>query len=94
MEEVVIKNKQKDLDRSKFAKRMIDFINSKSTAELKEHDMPNKITYAIYFNKNIVRNIYRIATEKKIKEIKEAISKFNILFDKRVRVGLPSYWDL
>lgn len=47
MEDVVIKNKQKYLDRSKFAKIMIDFINSKSTTELKEHDKPNKTTCAV-----------------------------------------------
>lgn len=94
MEEVVIKNKKKYLDRSKFAKRMIDFINSKSTTELKEHDMPDIITCAIDFNKMIVRNIQRITAEEKIKEIKEAISIFNILFDKRVRARLPSCWDL
>jgi len=94
IEKVVIKNKQKDLDRSKFSKRMIDFVNSKSTTELKKHDMPDRITYAIDFNKMIFRNIYRIIAKKKIKEIKEEISKFNILFEKRVRVGLPSCWDL
>ena len=27
-------------------------------------------------------------------EIKEAVSKFNILFDKKFRTGLPSCWDL
>lgn len=89
-----MKNKQKDLDRSKFAKRMIDFINSKSTSELKEHDVPDKTLCAIHLNKMIVRNIYRNTAEKKINEMKEAVSKFNILFDKRVRVGLPSCWDL
>jgi len=94
MEEMVVKNKKKYLDRSKFAKRMIDFINSKSTVELKEHDMPDITSCAIDFNKMIVRNIYRIIAEKKIKEIKEVVSKFNILFDKRVRAGLPSCWDL
>lgn len=73
---------------------MIDFVNSKSTTELKKHDMPDRITYAIDFNKMIFRNIYRIIAKKKIKEIKEEISKFNILFEKRVRVGLPSCWDL
>jgi len=94
MEEVVTKNKQKDLDRSKFAKKMIHFINSKFTAELKEHEMPNRISCAIDFNKMIVRNIWRVTTKKKIKEKKEAVSKFNVLFDKRVKAGLPSCWDL
>ena len=94
MEEVVIKNKQKDLDRSKFAKRMIDFINSKSTAELKEHDMPDRTSCVIDFNKMIVRNIYMNTAEKKINEMKEVVSKFNILFNKKVRARLPSCWDL
>lgn len=73
---------------------MIDFINSKSIAELKEHEMPDRIACGIYFNKMIVRNIYRITTKKKIKGIKEEISIFNILFDKRVRARLPFCWDL
>lgn len=89
-----MKNKQKYLDRSKFAKRMIYFINSKSTSELKEHDMPERTLCAIDFNKMIVRNIYRNTAEKKINEMKEVVSKFNISFDKRVRAILPSYWDL
>lgn len=42
----------------------------------------------------IVRNIYRNIVEKKINEMKEAVSKFKILFVKRVKVGLPSCWDL
>lgn len=45
---------------------MINFINSKSTAEMKEHDMPDKTLCAIDFNKLIVRNIYRNTTKKKI----------------------------
>lgn len=94
MEEVVIKNKQKYLDRSNFGKRMIDFINSKSIEKLKELDIPNRTSCAIYFNKMIVRNIYKITVEKRINEMKESVSKCNILFDKRVRDGLPSCWDL
>lgn len=56
--------------------------------------MPNKTLCAIDFNKMIARNIYRDIVEKKINEMKEAVSKFNILFDKRVRVELPSCWDI
>ena len=73
---------------------MIYFINSKSTVELKERDIPDITSCAIDFNKMIVRNIYRNTAEKKINEMKEAVSKFNILFDKRFRDGLPSCWDL
>lgn len=69
---------------------MIDFINSKSIVEFKEHDMPDRTSCSIDFNKIIVRNIYRITTKKTIKKMKEAVSNFNILFDKRVRAGLPS----
>ena len=70
-----MQNKKKDLDRSKFSKRMIDFINSKSTSELKEHDMPDITLCAIDFNKMIVRNIYINTVEKKINEMKEVVSK-------------------
>lgn len=71
MEGEVMKDKQKDLDRSKFAKIMIDFINSKSASELKEHDLPDRTLCEIDFNKMIVRNIYtNTAEKKKLKEIK------------------------
>lgn len=73
---------------------MIDLINSKSASKLKEHDITNITLCEIYFNKTIVRNIYRNSIERKRNEIKEEVSKFNILFDKRVRSGLPSCWDL
>ena len=91
---MVIKNKQKDLIRSKFSKIMIDFINSKYILELKEHDMPDRMLRAIYFNKMIVINIYRNTAKKKINEMKEVVFNFDILFDKRVRARLPSCWDL
>lgn len=32
-------------------------------------------------------------TETKLTDIKEVVMKFNINFDKRTRVGLPSCWD-
>ena len=73
---------------------MIGFINSKFASELKEHDLLDRTLCAIDFNKMIVRNIYRNTFERKLKEMKEVVSKFSILFDKRVRVGLPSCWDL
>lgn len=94
MESLVMKNKQKLLERSKFAKIMIDFINSKSDAELKEHDLLEKTLCAMDLNKMIIKNIYRKNIEKKMNEIKEVVSRFNILFDKRVRAGLPSCQDL
>ena len=42
----------------------------------------------------IVINFYRNNVEKKINDMNEAVSKFNILFDKRISAGLPSCWDL
>lgn len=73
MEGEVMKDKQKDLDISKFAKMMIDFINSKCASKLKEHDFPDRTLCAIDFNKMIVRNIYRNSIEKKLKEMKEVV---------------------
>jgi len=60
-----------------------------SDAELKEHDLMDKTMCAMDFNKMFIKNFYRNTAEKKMNEIKEAVSRFNILFDKRVRVGLP-----
>ena len=45
-------------------------------------------------NKMIVKNDYRKAIEKKLMEIKEAVSQFDKLFEKITRVGLPSCWGL
>lgn len=69
---------------------MIDFINSKSTSELKEHEIMDRMLCVMDFNKMIIKNIYKKNVGKKMNELKEAVSRFNILFDKRVRVGFPS----
>ena len=42
----------------------------------------------------IVKNDYRKATEKKLIEIKEAVSQFDKSLDKVTRAGLPSCWGL
>ena len=94
MESLVMQDKKKLLERSKFAKRMIDFINSKFDAELKEHELMDRTLCAMNFNKMFIKNVYRKTAEKKMNEIKEVVSRFNILFDKRVIARLPSCWDL
>lgn len=38
----------------------------------------------------ILKNAKRKAAEKKLMEIKEAVMKFDINFDKRTRAGFPS----
>ena len=42
----------------------------------------------------IIRNDLRNAVEKKLIEIKEAVSQFDKAFDKITRVGLPSCWGV
>ena len=42
----------------------------------------------------IVKNTCRKTTKKKLAEIKEAINKFDNLYDERARAGFPSCWDL
>ena len=46
--------------------------------------------YAVDINKLIVKNTCRKTTEKRLTEIKEALNKFDNLYDKRAREGLPS----
>ena len=40
----------------------------------------------------IIRNDLRNTAEKKLMEIKEAVSQFDKSFEKMTRVGLPSCW--
>ena len=42
----------------------------------------------------IIKNDYRKSTEKKVIEIKEAVSQFDKSLDKLTRAGLPSCWAL
>ena len=49
---------------------MIDFINSKSDAKLKEHDLMDRTLCAMDFNKIFIKNVYRKIAEKKMNEIK------------------------
>ena len=54
--------------------------------------MQDRMLYALEINKMIIRNDLRKAAEKKLIEIKEAVSEFDKYFDKMTRVGLPSCW--
>ena len=87
-------DKKKENNRAIWARRFIDFIDSKSDQELEENYMQDRILYAVETNKMIVRNDFRKATEKNLMEIKEAISQYDKLFDKITRVGPPSCWGV
>ena len=81
-------------DRAIWAKKLIDFVNSKSDQELGEHEIKDRNLCVIYINKVIVKNAQRKSVEKKLTEIKQVVDNFNTIFDKRTRVGLSSCWDL
>ena len=93
-DEQVMANRQKTINRAIWEKIFIDFINSKIDQELEENEIKDRILYAVEINKMIVKNDYRKATEKKLMEIKEAVSQFDKLFDKITRAGLPSCWGV
>lgn len=85
--------KQKLQQRAQFAKKMIGFLNSKSTQELKEDGIEDITKCVMEINKTTMKNFYRKMVEKKLKEVKESIMRFNVAFDQRTRAGLPSCWD-
>lgn len=92
LEEIIMANKQKLQLKGQFAKKVIDFLNSRSAQELKEFGIEDKTKHIMEMNKMIVNNSYRKATEKKLIEVK-VVMKFNVIFDKRTSAGLPSCWD-
>lgn len=64
---------------------MIDFINSKSSHELRTMDIEDKTTPLLEINKMAQKNLYREKTKENLGKIKESVLKFNIYFDKRMR---------
>ena len=84
--------KKKPINRAIWAKKFIDFIDSNIDQELEENEIKDRILYVVEINNLIVKNTCRKTTEKKLTEIKEAVNKFDNLYDKRARVGLPSCW--
>ena len=86
--------KHKTIHRAIWAKKFIDFIDSKTDQELEENEIKDMISCVVEINKLIVKNNCRNTIEKKLREIKESVNKFDNLYDKRTRVGLPSCWGL
>lgn len=72
---------------------MIDFLNSKSSHELIELKIEDRTKLVLDINKMFLKNLCRKTTKTNLIEVKEAIMKFNIYFDKRTKAGLPSCWD-
>ena len=61
---------------------------------MEENKIKDRILYAVEINKMIVKNDYRKATEKRLIEMKEAVSQFYKTLEKLTGVGLPSCWAL
>lgn len=72
---------------------MIDFLNSKSSQELRTMQVEDRTQMVLEINKMVQKNMYRKTTEVKLGEIKGSVMKFNTNFDKRMRVGFPSCQD-
>lgn len=66
----------------------------KTDQELEENEIKDRILYVVEINKLIVKNTCRNTIEKKLTENKEAVNKFDNLYEKRARAGLPSCWGL
>jgi len=58
-EEEIISDKKKAINRANWAKKFINFINSKSDEQLEENYILENFLYAIEINKIIVKNYLR-----------------------------------
>ena len=65
IQELVVIDKQKTLNRALWAKKFIDFINSKTDQELEENEIKDRTLCVLEINKLIVKNACRKSTEKK-----------------------------
>ena len=93
LENVIVSNKEKLKNRASYAKILINFINYKTTQELKNFMIEDRTRCVPEFNKMIIKNSYMKNIEKSLKEVKDAVLRFNVLFDKRKRAGFPYCWD-
>ena len=67
-EEHFMVDKKNTINTTIWAKKFIDFIDSKMDQELEENEIKNRILYALEINKMIVKNDYRKATKEKLKQ--------------------------
>ena len=59
-------DKQKTINKAIWAKKFIDFIDSKTYQELEENDIKDRILYDVDIKKFIVKNDCRKTIEKKV----------------------------
>lgn len=83
LENVIGENKEKLQNRASYAKRLIDFINSRNAQELKDFVIDDKTRCVPELKNMIIKNSYMKSSYKKLKEVKEAVVRFNVLFYKR-----------
>lgn len=83
LEVIITSNKDKSQQSAQLAKRMIEFLNSKSTQELRTMEI----------NKMLHKDIYRKNFEIKLGGIKKSIFSCNSYFDKRIKGIFPSCLD-
>lgn len=66
LQELVVVDKQKTLNRALWAKKFIDFINSKTYQVLEENEIKDRTLCVLEINKLIVKNACRNSVEKKL----------------------------
>ena len=89
-EEKFMADKHNTINRAIWARNFINFVYSKTDQELEENEIKYRILYVVEINKMIVKNDCRNFIENKLIELKEAVNKFDKLFDKIARAGLLS----
>lgn len=85
MEGIISSSKQKIQQRANLAKKIIDFLNSKTSQELRDMQIEYITNLVLEVNKMALKNLYRKTTKTKLGEIKEVVLKLNTNFDKRTR---------
>ena len=93
LQEVILSNNFFLQNRAQLAKRLIDFLNSKSAQEMKDFGIEDRTKHVMEIRKMKLKNANKKAIEKKLMEIKEAMMSFDINFDKRTRAGFRYFWD-
>lgn len=75
------------------AKKMIKYLNGKSSTEPRTLDIRDIARVIMEISKMNERNLLHIQYENILKEVQKSMSLFDSKFDQRTRYGLPSCWE-
>lgn len=74
--------------------KFIKYLNEKPTNNLRTMDVIDRIVAIIEISKMIYEEVVRVKFEECLGNPLKSIVAFDSDFDRRMRAGLPSYWDV